>query len=299
MRFRLHVPFSPTSFCSPTKQTLADRSLSLLTILNPIYNMYNISTMTQRRGCRRTGFWGSFQSFYVSVTKTRQNSETRLRRAVHRRDSKIFFTLLRDSNEPKVRFSLSVCRPTTFPAILPFATNAGAAAAAYDDDDDDDYGKRGQLFERDRDSCLALQVAHNRPKLAKQSSYNTLTRASRSFVIMQPDDTKAESQSRLRLGNNNNNYYNYNCTWRTSSVNDGTRGRIEEGGETKQKNKKQKKRMKTQIFQRGIFPSQKSQKNFFFGEREASHYTIGVTVDSLWNPLLCCCFFLFKRGKPL
>jgi hypothetical protein len=39
-------------------------------------------------------------------------------------------------------------------------------------------------------------------------------------------------------------------------------------------------------------------KSFFFFQEwlEPSHYTIGVTVDSIRNPLLCCCFFWFK-GK--
>lgn len=147
MRFRLHVPFfSFFFFVAPTKQTLADWSLSLLTILNPIYNMYNISTMTQRR--RTAGLGGSFQSFYVSVTKTRQNSETRVCRAVHHDETQRSLLYFAERLKRTKSSSLVVCvsRPTTFPAILPFATNAGAAAAAAYDDDDDDYGKRGQLL---------------------------------------------------------------------------------------------------------------------------------------------------------
>jgi hypothetical protein len=79
-------------------------------------------------------------------------------------------------------------------------------------------------------------------------------------------------------------------------VNDGTRrrNRKKEVKQNKKKQEAKEKRIKTQIF-----PVKKLKKNFFFGEREASHYTIGVTVDSLWNPLLCCCFFFVQRGKPL
>jgi hypothetical protein len=132
MRFRLHVPFfSFFFFVRRLNRHWPTGPFLLLTILNPIYNMYNISTMTHNDDAVDVLLgWGIFSvllCFCHKDTAKQRDKSVSCCTATRRKRSLLYFAerIKRTKSWPLV---VCVSRPTTFPAILPFATKRGSSS---------------------------------------------------------------------------------------------------------------------------------------------------------------------------